>query len=233
MPASRKQQYLDALGVRQWRLRHGPAQLEANAGDATVVEQEADVSGDAWPQLEQRVAACTACELHRGRTQTVFGSGSKSARWMIVGEGPGAEEDRRGEPFVGRAGQLLDAMLKAAGFTRESVYIANIVKCRPPSNRDPRSEESAACAGFLQAQIELLRPALILAVGRVAAQNLLSISEPLGEMRGKPFFYENGIKVPVVVTYHPAYLLRSPSAKAQSWQDLRFALDLLDRPSGL
>lgn len=144
---------------------------------------------------------------------------------MIIGEAPGAEEDRRGEPFVGRAGQLLNAMLLAAGYKRHEVYIANIVKCRPPNNRDPRPEEATACSSFLARQIELVRPRLILAVGRVAAQRLLQTDTPVGKMRGRLYHYGDEPGVPVVVTYHPAYLLRSPGAKEKVWQDLLFALE--------
>ncbi len=240
---ARGAQYLDALGIQRWQLRGAeaegvdavPEELPADVPPpAAVARQEgvahgpggngqenADESGsvaDRLAALSRRVAACTACDLHRGRQQAVFGVGAVAARWMIVGEGPGAEEDRRGEPFVGRAGQLLNAMLKAAGFDRQDVYIANIVKCRPPSNRDPRPEEAAACAGYLQQQIALVKPALILAVGRVAAQNLLGVSEPLGKLRGRQYAYgDDG--PPVVVTYHPAYLLRSPSCQALALAD--------------
>ena len=144
---------------------------------------------------------------------------------MIIGEAPGAEEDRQGEPFVGRAGQLLNSMLLAAGFKRHEVYIANIVKCRPPDNRDPRPEEAKSCSAYLDRQIALVRPQLILAVGRVAAQRLLNSDTPVGRMRGKLHQYGSGAGVPVVVTYHPAYLLRSPKEKRKVWQDLLFALD--------
>ncbi|MEL7449090.1 MAG: uracil-DNA glycosylase [Pseudomonadota bacterium] len=233
-------QYLDALGIQRWQLRGAeaeqadavpedvPAAVAMPAADPSAGDEAVHESGSAADQLaalSRQVAACTACELHRARQQAVFGVGAVAARWMIVGEGPGAEEDRRGEPFVGRAGQLLNAMLKAAGFDRKDVYIANIVKCRPPSNRDPRPEEAAACAGYLRQQITLVKPALILAVGRVAAQNLLGVSDPLGKLRGRQYAYgDDG--PPVVVTYHPAYLLRSPSAKAKAWQDLCMALDV-------
>jgi len=144
---------------------------------------------------------------------------------MIIGEAPGAEEDRQGEPFVGRAGQLLNSMLQAAGFKRREVYIANIVKCRPPDNRDPRAEETAACGGYLARQIELVNPKIILAVGRVAAQCLLQSDTPVGRMRGKLHRYGDKPGIPVIVTYHPAYLLRSPREKRKVWQDLLFALE--------
>lgn len=171
-----------------------------------------------WPALAARVARCQACELHKTRTQTVFGVGQQNADLMIIGEAPGADEDRKGEPFVGRAGQLLNAMLKAIGLQREEVYIANILKCRPPGNRDPRAEEALNCAPYLQRQVALLKPRAILAVGAVAARNLLQSDDAVGRLRGGQHEY-NG--VPVVVTYHPAYLLRSPEQKAKAWQDLQ------------
>jgi DNA polymerase len=179
-----------------------------------------------WNLLQATVTACTDCGLHASRTQTVFGIGNRAADWMIVGEAPGAEEDRRGEPFVGRAGQLLDAMLRAVGLAREQVYIANILKCRPPDNRDPRPEEIEACSGHLRRQIELLQPRLILAVGRIAAQSLLHSDAPVGRLRGQVHHYQAS-SLPVVVTYHPAYLLRSPGEKRKAWQDLCLARDCM------
>jgi len=177
-----------------------------------------------WPALTARVTQCQACELHKTRTQTVFGVGRQNADLMIIGEAPGADEDRKGEPFVGRAGQLLNAMLKAIGLQREQVYIANILKCRPPGNRDPRAEEALKCAPYLQRQVALLKPRAILAVGAVAARNLLQSDDAVGRLRGGQHEY-NGI--PVVVTYHPAYLLRSPEQKAKAWQDLQKAARLI------
>ncbi|MBX9605454.1 MAG: uracil-DNA glycosylase [Gammaproteobacteria bacterium] len=176
-----------------------------------------------WPALEACVRDCQRCELARGRTQTVFGVGNRAARWLVIGEAPGAEEDRRGEPFVGRAGQLLNSMLRAIGLAREEVYIANILKCRPPNNRDPRPEEVIACRGYLERQIALIDPTLILAVGRISAQNLLSVDTPIGRLRGTLHSYGQR-SIPVVVTYHPAYLLRSPGEKRKAWDDLRLAL---------
>lgn len=171
-----------------------------------------------WEGLQRRVVECQRCELHKTRTQTVFGTGNRDADLMVIGEAPGAEEDRKGEPFVGRAGQLLNAMLAAIGFQREQVYIANILKCRPPDNRDPREEEARCCEPFLQRQVALVRPRVILAAGRVAAQNLLKSSDAVGKLRGRKFDYQG---IPLVVTYHPAYLLRSPEQKARAWQDLQ------------
>ena len=172
--------------------------------------------------LAGHVANCTACELHKTRKQTVFGVGHQKADWLIIGEAPGADEDRQGEPFVGRAGQLLTQMLRAIGLAREEVFIANILKCRPPNNRDPKVEEVAACHAYLGRQIELLEPKIILALGRIAAQSLLQTSTPIGKMRGRLYHLEN-YNIPVAVTYHPAYLLRSPKEKRKVWEDLKFA----------
>lgn len=182
------------------------------------------------PELEalrSKVAACTACALHSGRRQTVFGVGNPRADWMFVGEGPGEEEDRRGEPFVGRAGKLLDAMLRAMNLDRTTVYIANIVKCRPPNNRNPGLDEAAACIPYLKRQIELIAPRLIVALGAVAAQRLLETDRPVGAMRGK-LHYAAHLEPPVLVTYHPAYLLRSPGQKGKAWEDLQLAMREMD-----
>jgi len=173
-----------------------------------------------WQELEQAVNNCSLCELAQSRTQTVFGVGNQKADLLIIGEAPGADEDRQGEPFVGKAGQLLNAMLKAIGFARNEVYIANILKCRPPNNRDPKADEAQLCASYLQRQIELIQPKLILALGRIAAQRLLDSSTTLARMRGQVFHLESN-NTPVMVTYHPAYLLRSPAEKAKSWDDLK------------
>lgn len=204
-----------------------PTEEFAPSSDFSTVPEETvnAVSGLDWKGLEKRVAECEACGLHKTRTKTVFGVGDQTANLMVIGEAPGADEDRKGEPFVGRAGQLLNGMLKAIGLNREQVFIANILKCRPPDNRDPRSEEVQKCEPFLQRQVALVKPRVILAIGRVAAHNLLKSDETLGRMRGKTFSY-NGI--PVVVSYHPAYLLRSPEQKAKSWQDLQRTLRLLN-----
>ncbi len=174
-----------------------------------------------WESLERRVAACTACALHQSRTQTVFGVGNREAQWMIIGEAPGEQEDLRGEPFVGPAGMLLNEMLRAIGLSREQVYIANILKCRPPRNRDPQADEAAACEGYLKQQLALIKPRIILAVGRIAAQNLLKSNLAIGKLRGQVHHYE---QIPLVVTYHPAYLLRTPTEKRRAWDDLRLAL---------
>lgn len=208
------------------------AAVEANSAVKTSSAPSIDIvnqcSGFGWQDLQARVRVCTACDLHTTRTQTVFGVGNQQADWLVIGEAPGADEDRQGEPFVGRAGQLLNNMLLAIGLRREQVYIANILKCRPPNNRDPRPEEVAQCESFLMRQIQLLQPRIILAVGRIAAQNLLKTDLALSRLRGKVHFLDNarsgGLNIPVVITYHPAYLLRSPKEKRKAWQDLQFAV---------
>ncbi|WNV04909.1 uracil-DNA glycosylase [Candidatus Methylospira mobilis] len=191
---------------------------EAEHLAAEMVESSAGTS--AWDDLEARVRACTACGLHGSRTQTVFGVGNHEADWMVIGEAPGEQEDLQGEPFVGRAGQLLTEMLFALGLPRTQVYIANILKCRPPGNRDPQPAEVAACESYLKQQIALVKPRIILAVGRIAAQNLLKTATPIGKLRGSVHRYA---ETPLVVTYHPAYLLRSPLEKRRAWDDLCLA----------
>lgn len=177
-------------------------------------------------ELASEIASCKRCNLHKERTQTVFGSGDVNAELLIIGEAPGAEEDRLGEPFVGPAGRLLNSMLGAIGLSRQQVYIANILKCRPPGNRDPKPEEVAQCAPYLARQVEMIQPRLILAVGRIAAQNLLQQTTPIGKMRGRRYTYGQ-LEIPVIVTYHPAYLLRSPREKRKAWADLVLVKDLL------
>ena len=223
-----RDQYLEAMGIERWVSRDrapGTAAQHAVPG-APVAESaaggEPGISALDWPDLESRVARCTRCALHETRTRTVFGTGNRAADWMIVGEAPGADEDRQGEPFVGRAGQLLTAMLAAIGFRREEVYITNILKCRPPGNRDPLPEEVACCHDYLERQVELVGPGLILVVGRIAAHNLLQTDLPIGRLRGRVHRYGKA-GIPLVVTYHPAYLLRSPLEKRKSWEDLQLA----------
>lgn len=172
-----------------------------------------------WESLAASVRTCRACRLWETRTQAVFGVGNRQAELMIIGEAPGADEDAQGEPFVGRAGQLLNRMLEAIGLKRDQVYIANVLKCRPPGNRDPRPDEVLACQGYLHRQIELVSPRVILAVGRISAQNLLKTDIPVGRLRERWFEY-GPQRIPLRVTYHPAYLLRSPEQKARSWDDL-------------
>ncbi|MCO6440056.1 MAG: uracil-DNA glycosylase [Nitrococcus mobilis] len=181
---------------------------------------EVEIARLDWEALRERVQQCERCPLHRTRIQGVFGIGNRQAQLMLIGEAPGAEEDRRGEPFVGRAGQLLDEMLRAIGLSRETVYITNVLKSRPPNNRDPRPDEVAACEPYLRRQLELISPSLILALGRIAAQYLLKSTQSLGRLRGAWHHY-GPQATPLRVTYHPAYLLRSPADKHKAWQDLK------------
>jgi uracil-DNA glycosylase family 4 len=183
------------------------------------------VAGMNWDQLRNSVLHCQQCELYQTRTQAVFGVGNQQARWMVIGEAPGVDEDRQGEPFVGRAGQLLNNMLYAIGLQREMVYIANVLKCRPPNNRDPRPEEVLRCEAYLKRQVALIQPKIILAVGRIAAHNLLKTDSSLAKLRGKTFYYGD-TETPLIVTYHPAYLLRSPGEKRKAWQDLQYAVSV-------
>ena len=218
MDAVRRLDYLKTLGIDVWVAR-------AAAGVAVSRPQPRASPADTarWDELKAEVAACRKCTLHASRTQAVFGVGDLRAQWLVVGEAPGAEEDRQGEPFVGRAGQLLNAMLRAIGLARgENVYIANILKSRPPGNRDPRPEEVASCLPYLRRQILLLEPRVILAVGRIAAQNLLGTDAPLGRLRGRVHHFGE-LNTPLIVTYHPAYLLRTPAEKRKAWEDLKFA----------
>ena len=235
----RKQRYLQAMGVDVWVERSpGFPALAENSLDAIVPQPEPVTTAPqaiapsqteslarreipvSWAQLRSAVSSCTACPLHETRTQTVFGVGNENADWLFVGEAPGADEDAQGEPFVGRAGKLLNAMLFALGLAREQVFIANVLKCRPPNNRDPRPEEVVACEHFLRDQIGLIKPRIIVALGRHAAHNLLKTDQPLSHLRGKIHAYEN---TPLIVTYHPAYLLRSPAEKGKAWVDLCMA----------
>jgi uracil-DNA glycosylase len=212
--------YLDAMGIDVWVPRGAPeADVEIPLDGEPIDAADLD-----WDALRETVSGCTGCKLHQTRTQTVFGVGNPDADWMFIGEAPGAEEDRRGEPFVGRSGQLLDQMLAAIGQSRASVFIANIIKCRPPNNRDPQPDEAAACRSYLERQIEIVNPRIIVAVGKISAQNLLGTDSPVGRLRGKRHSFGN---VPLVVTYHPAYLLRSPSQKRKSWDDFRLARSIV------
>ena len=205
-----RDRYLKEIGIPVWRVRSAPAATEPVLEIAKATGLDGAAQGaDVWSELQAKVRACTLCGLHRGRTQTVFGVGRRDARLFVIGEAPGADEDRQGEPFVGRAGQLLNAMLRSIGMPRAEVYIANILKCRPPNNRDPEPSEQASCTPYLSQQIELVQPRVLLAVGRIAAQWLLQTDAPIGRIRGRVVSY-GPRNTPLVVTYHPAYLLRSP-----------------------
>lgn len=188
-------------------------------------ERRARIMQMDWGALKGCVAVCVDCELHAKRTRTVFGVGDEGASWLFVGEGPGADEDVQGEPFVGQAGKLLDSMLAAIKLRRgQDVYIANIVKCRPPGNRNPQPEEALACEPYLHRQIELIGPKLIVALGRVAAMNLLAREATIASLRGRVHQYRG---IPLIVTYHPAYLLRNLPDKAKAWADLCFAVETM------
>jgi DNA polymerase len=228
-----RNRYLTEIGIPVFKLRAREASAVAEpvafAAEPRVVAANTAAASEAvWSELADKVRQCTRCALHKGRTQTVFGVGRRDARLFVIGEAPGADEDRQGEPFVGRAGQLLNAMLRAIGLPRGEVYIANILKCRPPNNRDPQPEESTSCTPYLSQQIALVQPRVLLAVGRIAAQWLLQTDTPIGRLRGRTLSYGER-NTPLVVTYHPAYLLRSPLAKATAWTDLCLVKELLSQ----
>jgi DNA polymerase len=196
------------------------------APEIQLAESPAETAELDWPALSTMVENCMACGLHASRSQPVFGVGNQQADIMVIGEAPSADEDKQGEPFVGGVGLLLNQMLQAINYPRESVYIANIVKCRPPDDRNPHKDETSHCATYLHRQIALVAPKVILAVGKVAAENLLQTDLPVGKMRGNQYHYA-ALNIPVIVTYHPAYLLRSPKEKRKSWEDLKQLRDLL------
>jgi DNA polymerase len=223
-----RRQYLDAMGITRWE-RRAPVATAAPAGAPLPVVSEppssrGTIDQAAWEALAAEVRDCRKCGLHTSRTQTVFGVGDRQAQWMFVGEAPGADEDRQGEPFVGRAGQLLNAMIAALGLKRDEVFICNVLKCRPPNNRDPQADEVEQCEPYLIRQIELIRPRLIVALGRHAAHSLLKTDLALARLRNQRLSYHD---IPLVVTYHPAYLLRTPSDKRKAWEDLRRARRLM------
>jgi DNA polymerase len=231
-----REQYLEALGIELWTARPrraAPMPLVQASAVAALPPAAARIEApdQAWQALRAQVSACARCELCQTRTQTVFGVGDRRAQLLVIGEAPGADEDRLGEPFVGRAGQLLNSMLRAMGSPRETVYIANVLKCRPPGNRDPKPTEVASCLPYLQQQVDMIQPRLMLAVGRIAAQNLLATDTPLARLRGQ--VHRFGTRAtPLIVTYHPAYLLRSPGEKRKAWIDLKFVRAELARASG-
>ena len=239
---------LDPRRAQLWnRLGLGPVWSRRPAGGGRGVDDEAAmpapargraegaVDGMGWDELQAVVSDCTACGLCKTRTRTVFGVGSQAAEWMVIGEAPGAEEDLRGEPFVGQAGRLLDSILASAGLDRRgtgsrAVYIANVVKCRPPSNRNPEPEEAARCEPFLRRQMELLAPRVIVLMGRVAAQAVLGTEASIAALRAHTHRIDvGGVQVPVIVTYHPAYLLRNLADKAKVWADLCRAREVFER----
>jgi uracil-DNA glycosylase family 4 len=223
--------YLRSIGIDYWVPRQVQTDQVVSTATASANDADEAVSTRAgfevdWQTLQQQVSACQRCDLHKTRTHTVFGTGSVTAQWMFVGEAPGSEEDRQGLPFVGRAGQLLSAMLQSIGLSRNGVYIANVLKCRPPNNRDPMGQEVRACEPYLHRQVAAIRPKLIVALGRFAAQSLLKTTRPINKLRGETFTYEG---IPLIVTYHPAYLLRNAIDKRKVWHDLCRAKQLMEQ----
>jgi len=217
-------QYLEAMGIDVWLPRASEHSEQPPPAEVATDDAKTEITAsttDNWDVLQAEVSNCTKCALCATRTQTVFGSGNKHADWMLVGEAPGQHEDEQGLPFVGNAGLLLTEMLRAIGLNREEVFITNILKCRPPNNRDPHADEVESCNNYLQRQQKLIQPKIILAVGRIAAQTLLKTDAPLAKLRGKVHTFNN---TPVVVVYHPAYLLRSLSEKRKAWLDLQLAI---------
>ncbi|MCB1949977.1 MAG: uracil-DNA glycosylase [Burkholderiales bacterium] len=238
---TRRKVILRELGLTPlWRLRKTTATVDSSleTTDAEVTqtdalkqpgEQNPEIGQMDWAQLASTVASCTACPLRQTCTQTVFGVGDQNADWLYIGEGPGAREDALGEPFVGQAGKLLDNMLAAIQLKRgQNVYITNIVKCRPPNNRNPSEDEAKQCAPYLARQIELIKPKLIVALGKVAAQNLLNSNDSIANLRGKIHDFKG---IPLIVTYHPAYLLRALPEKAKAWKDLCMARAFMESQS--
>jgi DNA polymerase len=250
----RRRQYLTAMEIEIWERRSIGAAAVPAPGESVASDFNGRDSGAAaimpprpanapvtsvqsqtgmplavpaldWQALEQVVAGCSKCSLHAHRTQTVFGVGNKTAQWLFIGEAPGAEEDRQGEPFVGRAGQLLNAMLLAIGLKRQEIYIANVLKCRPPNNRDPQGIEVECCEPYLLRQIDLIAPKIIIAMGRFAAHSLMKTDMALGKLRGRRLAYHG---IPLIVTYHPAYLLRNPIDKRKAWEDLCLAKTVME-----
>ncbi len=251
MLTERQQKCLQGIGIRHWQSRQAASSDNGEAASDAIIETvsipaqpvleeppdkpavndispvaDQPVPGD-WENLIPAIAACQRCELAERCTQKVPGVGDQQADLMIIGEGPGMEEDLKGEPFVGRSGRLLDKMLAAIDLRRDQVYITNIVKCRPPDNRDPKPAEASACRQFLQAQIELVSPRVILSVGRISAQNLLGVQQPVGKLIRQQHLLPDS-SIPLKVSYHPAYLLRTPSAKAIAWNDLKIVHQLLN-----
>ena len=228
--------YLQHMGIEQWL----PRETASSSSGDPYCEKEpqsplqapahpsCSLSEASWESLKTSVNTCTKCILHTTRTHAVFGVGDPQADLLIVGEAPGAQEDQQGEPFVGRAGQLLNHMLAAIQLERKSVFIANILKCRPPNNRDPQAEEVAQCTPYLEQQLAHIRPKLILALGRIAAHFLLQQKTALSRLRGQQFCY-GAQQIPLMVTYHPAYLLRNPKDKAKSYEDLLRVQDFLKK----
>ena len=241
----RQLEILDKIGIELWRCRHVRPELQRGAGAMDGIFAAEQCSGDppvgtnpdsdneteGLRQLAETISECRKCPLHQSRTKAVPGVGSAFARWMFVGEAPGENEDLQGLPFVGRAGQLLDAMIGALNMEREDVFIANVIKCRPPGNRNPAPAETAQCEPYLHRQLAIIRPAVIVALGAVSAQSLLKTSEPISRLRGRVFHYGES-SIPLIPTWHPAYLLRSPMQKKKAWEDLLLARSIVKDSNG-
>ena len=242
----RQIEILNKMGVDIWRRKdvasesvqsvetgsYSMTQEEVQDSDIVHVRSDSAIASAALAhegldQLAKIIVKCEKCPLHQTRTHAVPGHGSLTADWMFVGEAPGQNEDQQGLPFVGRAGQLLDAMISALKMQREEAFVANVIKCRPPNNRDPVAEEVEQCEPFLHQQLEIIKPSVIVALGRISAQLLLRSSEPIGKLRGKIYHY-GASNIPLIPTYHPAYLLRSPEQKGKAWQDLLLAKSVVD-----
>jgi len=226
---SRHAPYFREMGLVRWRYSSPAPGEDESVTDGAVPTTDLQSQGvqEGLARLGNEVARCERCDLHSVRKNAVFGAGDASARWLFVGEAPGAEEDKQGLPFVGRAGRLLNGMLLSIGLSRDEIYIANVLKCRPPNNRDPFGREVQQCSSYLHQQIALVEPEVIVAMGRFAAQALLETDQSLAQLRGRVHQYKIG-QLPLVVTYHPAYLLRSPLAKGKSWKDLRLACSVMN-----
>jgi uracil-DNA glycosylase len=213
-------QYLNTMGITVWQSRFTPESVVVPFEPSHITTTES-IALDSWEQCRADVSSCKLCSLCTTRTQTVFGEGNEKADWLFIGEAPGQHEDEQGRPFIGEAGQLLTEMCRAMNLTRDEIFIANILKCRPPQNRDPHIDEIKQCRNYLQRQIALVQPKIIIAVGRIAAQSLLETTEKIGKLRGQVHRFEN---IPLIAIYHPSYLLRSLTEKRKAWQDLQFAL---------
>lgn len=237
--STQQQALLAEMDIDVWRLRAAQNQLVPAAAVSVESAERDQFAGsspasapvehavaEAFLSLNKEILTCTRCKLHQSRVQPVCGAGDLQADIFVVGEAPGTDEDRTGEPFVGQAGQLLNEMLRALGLERNVVFIANVIKCRPPEDRKPDAAEAAQCWPFLARQIDMVRPRIILSLGGTAANNLLNVDSPVGKLRGQVHQYGEH-QIPVIVTYHPAYLLRKPSEKASSWADLRLAMSVL------
>ena len=213
-----RKKILQLIGIDVWHMRK----------QKEVLSEVISSDSDSWEILKKEISTCELCSLHQTRTQTVFGVGDPNADWLFIGEAPGKDEDAQGEPFVGRAGRLLNEMIFSVDLSREKIFIANILKCRPPNNRDPKASEVDQCFPYLEQQVQQIDPKIIIAIGKVAAQNLLGTDQTMSQLRGRVHYF-GAEKIPLLVFYHPAYLLRSPSQKPKAWQDLTLAKQVISK----